>query len=486
MNSQQQQQQKEVEFIQEPDNSKVLQLDSNSPPLLVQCTVKNAFNTFIECNNKLKEEHQLKRIKSIHGTINYETISTIISRNEIDYELNRQIKCHCIALSFLNKKKVYSTAITIKNTYLEDQFPSEPLDQIAFLGDNIEMRCDPPRGDPMPIVYWLKNGVPIEITSRFRISNDFSLLILMAKMEDEGDYTCVAEQSKQLKTIRKSKPAKLILIEKEKETTKYEWSNWTDWTLCNDKCEQKRFRFCRSNTNENNNKKMCIGNDIMVQECSNCDYNYIENDDYEYDYQVITKNSTSNHNHNHNNIANELSKSTLISVTSGLLSGLLFILIILFLIFVFVKYKKVQIRRKQIKKDELNLYYTCENVDVKPHHHIPLDENENKKMNLLMNQSKDSAIKMSSTLSSSSDYQTNHFLLFSNNNSYNMNNQTTTTTTPVKLILDDNNNYTTTRLLSLQPIVIPSQFDLNYSSFIGNNNNNNNNKNHEIYYTVKN
>lgn len=95
---------------------------------------------------------------------------------------------------------------------MEDYFQSEPIDETYYEGDTIEMRCDPPKGEPEPSVYWLKDNQQIKThldSSRFKISNDFSLLILEARLEDSGNYVCVAWNNAEK---RLSKPARLTLI----------------------------------------------------------------------------------------------------------------------------------------------------------------------------------------------------------------------------------------------------------------------------------
>lgn len=86
------------------------------------------------------------------------------------------------------------------------------MDEVSYEGDTIEMRCDPPKGEPAPVVYWLKNNQEIDTlsdSSRFKLSNDYSLLIMASKKEDAGSYSCVASN---LANKRISKPAKLTML----------------------------------------------------------------------------------------------------------------------------------------------------------------------------------------------------------------------------------------------------------------------------------
>ena len=108
-----------------------------------------------------------------------------------------------------------SIYLKIKNKndiVLEEEFQSDPIDETTYEGDTVELRCDPPRGEPLPIVYWLKNDALIDTSidsSRYKVSNDNSLLILVVNKYDTGNYVCVAHN---LMEKRYSKPAKLTVL----------------------------------------------------------------------------------------------------------------------------------------------------------------------------------------------------------------------------------------------------------------------------------
>jgi len=190
-----------------------------------------------------------------------------------DFERNvRRIICRCVAYSDVDHKKLYSQKAIIKNSCnyfllfflslslykrilglnsiqfkdMEEEFHAEPMDETAFEGETVEMRCDPPKGEPMPSVYWLKNNEHVDTvsdSSRFRLSNDFSLLILVTKKQDAGYYSCVAYNQIEK---RVSKPALLTLLDK---TKKYLWSPWSDWSICSSPCGpgvMKRTRTCQT------------------------------------------------------------------------------------------------------------------------------------------------------------------------------------------------------------------------------------------------
>lgn len=120
------------------------------------------------------------------------------------------------------------------------------MDEISYEGETVEMRCDPPKGEPIPNVYWLKDSKEIDThsdSSRFKLSNDFSLLILASRKSDSGNYVCVASN---LVDKRLSKPAKLTLLDSSK---KYTWSEWSNWSECSSPCGPgitKRIRTCQT------------------------------------------------------------------------------------------------------------------------------------------------------------------------------------------------------------------------------------------------
>ncbi len=130
---------------------------------------------------------------------------------------------------------------------LEDEFQTEPMDETSYETETVEMRCDPPKGEPLPSVYWLKDEKEIDTvsdSSRYKLSNDYSLLILASRKQDSGNYVCVAYNQIEK---RKSKPAKLTVLESFR---KYELSQWSDWSACNAKCGSsgliKRTRACQT------------------------------------------------------------------------------------------------------------------------------------------------------------------------------------------------------------------------------------------------
>ena len=163
-----------------------------------------------------------------------ESVSLLIYKHEIDSTMF----CLCIAYSKNNNQQTYSNKAAIRKSCMSQiiqltcfhffvetelyfsqnykdlgtEFMTEPMDEIAYEGDTIELRCDPPKGEPRSSVYWLKDNVKINTksdSSRLKLSNDYSLLILVSQKQDTGEYTCAATNGIE---FRLSSPAKLMIL----------------------------------------------------------------------------------------------------------------------------------------------------------------------------------------------------------------------------------------------------------------------------------
>lgn len=73
----------------------------------------------------------------------------------------------------------------------------------------VEMRCEPPSGVPLPRIYWLRNGAPIEPATNLIVTSEGHLLIGQARLHDMANYTCVAEN---VAAKRLSHPALLTVF----------------------------------------------------------------------------------------------------------------------------------------------------------------------------------------------------------------------------------------------------------------------------------
>ncbi len=99
---------------------------------------------------------------------------------------------------------------------LRPLFVTPPYSQQIELSSQAVLRCHPPKGEPVAFVgEWRKDGARVDQTTdaNFIKSSDGHLLILQARMEDSGNYTCVARNAAGLE--RTSPPAIVTVFGKQ-------------------------------------------------------------------------------------------------------------------------------------------------------------------------------------------------------------------------------------------------------------------------------
>lgn len=75
------------------------------------------------------------------------------------------------------------------------QITDKPEDYEVPAGTSATFRCNANADDSLNLeIIWLSNGQPIdfETQARFRMTNDYSLLISDTNELDSGEYTCIA------------------------------------------------------------------------------------------------------------------------------------------------------------------------------------------------------------------------------------------------------------------------------------------------------
>ncbi|XP_071453239.1 hemicentin-2-like [Hetaerina americana] len=139
----------------------------------------------------------------------------------------------------------------------------------------------PVTGIPMPHIKWFKDSEEIdeEYANVFQMSQDKRRLVIMqAKVENTGEYTCVATNEAGTKKIN----YKVTVFDEQSE-----WSPWSSWSVCSSSCgtgNRKRYREC-SVTQENlkqlvssyyrtsdnqidlPSQASCPGENVQVQKC---------------------------------------------------------------------------------------------------------------------------------------------------------------------------------------------------------------------------
>ncbi|KAJ8034791.1 Roundabout-like 2 [Holothuria leucospilota] len=86
-----------------------------------------------------------------------------------------------------------SNNATLTVAYLKDEFRLEPDNTEGVVGNPLVLECQPPKGNPSPIISWEKNRQVVEPDNdRVRILPDGNLMISTAVTSDSGTYRCIA------------------------------------------------------------------------------------------------------------------------------------------------------------------------------------------------------------------------------------------------------------------------------------------------------
>lgn len=112
---------------------------------------------------------------------------------------------------------------------LKRQFAAAPYGVRIALGEQAELRCLPPQGVPAPTVSWQRNGQPLSAgpggpggasgasgdqalaaaaAPSVFVSGEGHLLVSRARLADQANYTCVAEN---IAGRRMSEPAQITV-----------------------------------------------------------------------------------------------------------------------------------------------------------------------------------------------------------------------------------------------------------------------------------
>jgi len=101
------------------------------------------------------------------------------------------------------------------------------------------MDCIAPRGSPEPIIWWEKNGSPLQLnTQQYRAFDNGTFLIPNATLVDNGEYRCVAQNDAGL---RRSAPAFLNVFEKPSFLIKPQTKKYQTGATVRLECQAKGF-----------------------------------------------------------------------------------------------------------------------------------------------------------------------------------------------------------------------------------------------------
>lgn len=133
---------------------------------------------------------------------------------------------------------------------LERNFIMSPPSARIEPGNSLEIKCTLPSGNPPAARSWQKNNQKIEPTSAVTMTKEGSLIIHSAKVQDSGNYSCVARNLVG-KRVSNLVP---VIVRSEK--------RWSEWSTCNADCERFRQRNCNNKSPED-----CQGKEVETVPC---------------------------------------------------------------------------------------------------------------------------------------------------------------------------------------------------------------------------
>ncbi|CAB4055674.1 UNC5 [Lepeophtheirus salmonis] len=246
-------------FLEEPSDAFAVKSQS----AVLQCRVAHALGVHFQCNSEVVEPSGQKDLVEPESGARYTEATVEISREKIE-EFFGDYNCACVAIS--RKGSVVSRYALVSYAYLKKEFEVPPYSQQVSKGKQVEMRCHPPRGRPLPSIYWAVNGRRIDpsFDKNYIVTGEGHLIIVSTKLANFANYTCVAHN---IANVRISDPATVTVY------IDGGWSSWSRWTSCSSNCGkgiQKRTRICDSPSPINGGQP-CSGSPIEKKNCvSDC------------------------------------------------------------------------------------------------------------------------------------------------------------------------------------------------------------------------
>ncbi|XP_078039879.1 netrin receptor UNC5C [Augochlora pura] len=263
-------------FLAEPVDTFVVK----GRPATLHCRAAHALLVYFRCNGDRAKQSQHQDFVDPRTGTRVVEVELNVTRNEVEeYFGGERFKCECVAWS--GPGQIRGQPATVEVAYLKKHFLSPPYSLSVEAGRNAELRCSPPMGVPLPKVYWLKNGSPLETvngstqqppvqqsnpnevaaTGNFVQTGEGHLFLGEAELRHQGNYSCVAEN---IAARRVSEPAVLTVY------VNGGWSSWSGWSDCSTRCGrgvQKRTRTC-SNPMPINGGQSCPGPATQRVDCN--------------------------------------------------------------------------------------------------------------------------------------------------------------------------------------------------------------------------
>ncbi|EAT41131.1 AAEL007195-PA [Aedes aegypti] len=207
-------------FLVEPQSTHVIR----NKPAILKCKAANALQVHFKCSGSNKPPPSVEESHvDPHSGVHYQEVTATISRDLVyEYFGKAPFKCECHAWS--PRGKTISQPASIVVAYLKKNFVLPAPKLRAEAGTKLEIKCTAPKGYPKPQIMWLKNNFSLTGSSPLlTFSSEGNILISAVKLQDIGNYTCVAEN---IAGKRTSEPIELIVY------VNGGWSQWSAWLEC--------------------------------------------------------------------------------------------------------------------------------------------------------------------------------------------------------------------------------------------------------------
>ncbi|XP_053691943.1 netrin receptor unc-5-like [Sabethes cyaneus] len=206
-------------FLVEPQSTYVIK----NKPAILKCKAANVLQVHFKCSGSNKPPPSVEESHvDPHSGVHFQEITATISRDLVyEYFGKPPFKCECHAWS--PRGKTISQPASIVVAYIKKNFVLPSTKLRAEAGEKLEIKCTAPKGYPKPQITWLKNNFTLTSSPLLSFTSEGSITINGVKLQDIGNYTCVAEN---IAGKRTAEPIELIVY------VNGGWSQWSAWLEC--------------------------------------------------------------------------------------------------------------------------------------------------------------------------------------------------------------------------------------------------------------